>query len=388
MKKFNSFLVLLMAFTAGVFAQGPFTPISWITYPADVSWADNPYDKAEVTALKIKSSFELTPVADMDETNIMELWDLLGDQNNITFATVPGDGSVNPFDLDGDATYGAAFKTFWDDENLYVLLKFIDTNFKTTDATDADTRLFEICYAPNEKDRYDAGFDAAGDDITLKNKQYARFTELGGGKARIKPAGCDENVSSHGQDGSWGAALADPSTFETNWVVTGDNTVWAIVAFNFATNMPYLTDEWGATDASNQTAYDPTAEGMDVISFDVKAASTQDIAGTPGEVSQMWSSNTNDGFEAVYYNGHLTFSPEEFGPEGVENLFTTATKRAFIFDNILKFKGYDSPVNVDIYSVVGQKVKSATNVSTLNVSDLNKGLYIVKVGDDVYKVMK
>ncbi len=385
MKKLNSILAFMVLAVGSTFAQGPFTPISWIGYPTDVSWADNPYTKGEVTAIKMNTT-AMTPVESMDETNMQSIWDVLGDEKFISNLTTPGDGSVtNPFNLDGDATYGASFKTFWDDENLYVLLKFVDTNFKAT-PVDADTRWFEIMYASNEKDRYDAGFTAAGTDIQLQNKQYARYIELGGGKARIRPAGCDENVSSAGQAGTWSSALADPTNFVVNWQVTGDNTVWAIVAFNFATCMPYLTDEWGSSDAANQTAFDPTAAGKDVISFDVKAASMQDVAGTPAEVSQMWSSNINDGFEAVYYNGYLTFSPQY--PEGVEKPMASSTKRAYIFDNILKFKGYDSAVNVDIYSIVGQKVKSAKNVSSLSVADLNKGVYVVKVGKDVFKVMK
>ena len=95
-----------------------------------------------------------------------------------------------------------------------------------------------------------------------------------------------------------------------------------------------------------------------------------------------------NGYCLIYFNGYLTFSTDEWVPVGKTNYLKPADKSAYIYDNILKFKGYDSPVNVDVYSVVGQKVKSATNVSTLSVADLTKGVYVVKVGDDVYKVMK
>ena len=36
-------------------------------------------------------------------------------------------------------------------------------------------------------------------------------------------------------------------------------------------------------------------------------------------------------------------------------------------------------VNVDVFSLVGKQIKSATNVSTLNISDLAKGVYTVRI---------
>ena len=42
---------------------------------------------------------------------------------------------------------------------------------------------------------------------------------------------------------------------------------------------------------------------------------------------------------------------------------------------------FGKTVNVDIYSLVGKQIKSATNVSTLSTNDLAKGIYLVRIND-------
>lgn len=62
---------------------------------------------------------------------------------------------------------------------------------------------------------------------------------------------------------------------------------------------------------------------------------------------------------------------------------------AYIAYDILRFKGYDKPVDVDVYSVVGQKLLSVKNVNEVNVAELKSGIYIVRVdGTASYKVAK
>jgi DUF971 family protein len=67
-----------------------------------------------------------------------------------------------------------------------------------------------------------------------------------------------------------------------------------------------------------------------------------------------------------------------------------STQSAYIAYDVLKFKGYDKAVNVEVYSVLGQKVLSAKNVNEVSVADLTKGMYIVRVnnGKDAFKVLR
>jgi hypothetical protein len=401
MKKLNAIFVLL-ALAAGVYAQGPFTCVSWVQGSLadnvdaayyDVDFATDAYTKAEATAMKTKADYVID-IAAIDEIELQDIWSRLGDASLVANLSESANAGGDPFDLDanGDGTFGLAFKAFYDAENLYVIFKYVDANNFAVATAGTDNRSMEICFQSKEKDRYEAGYQAALDSTFGKftrkgtNAQYTRFVELGGGKALFGPDGVSETVSSVGQTGAWGSSIGAANTPETSWNLTQDNTVWAIQAFNFADYLMYLDDEWGATEAANEVAFDPTA--IPTISFDVKSNATTIVADADANSQYWWSSNVNDGYTFIYFNGYLNFSEEEWVPVGTEDFLKAAPKSAYIYDNVLKFKGYESPVNVDIFSVVGQKVKSAKNVSTLNVSDLNRGLYIVKVGDDVYKVMK
>ncbi len=393
MKKLNALLVLL-AITAGIFAQGPFTIVNWVNmtdagpYPFDFN--ATPYAKAEASAMQTKSDVVIDMGA-IDELGIQDIWSRLGAPNLVSLNTNSTGG--DPFDLtvaengvDVDGTFGVAWKTFWDAENLYLIIEYVDANNFAVGSADNDTRAMEISFQTKEKDRNQFGYDAATDVYgpTGKNAQYGRYVELGGGKFKFDASGAIECVSTVGQTGAWGSSIGVANTPAVSWNLTQDNTVWAMVQFNFADYMMYLTDVWGTSTPANEVAFDPTA--MPTIAFDVKSDANVGANNDPSEY--WWSSNDNNGYCLVYFNGYLNFATDYWIPIGKANYLKPADKSAYIYDNILRFKGYDSPVNVDVYSVVGQKVKSATNVSTLSVADLTKGVYVVKVGDDVYKVMK
>lgn len=61
----------------------------------------------------------------------------------------------------------------------------------------------------------------------------------------------------------------------------------------------------------------------------------------------------------------------------------------YISNDILRFKGFDDVVDVDIYTILGQKILSANNISELNVASLKNGIYIVHVNNNrTFKVVK
>jgi len=102
----------------------------------------------------------------------------------------------------------------------------------------------------------------------------------------------------------------------------------------------------------------------------------------------------------VYYNtGNLTYAAENWGKldlasMGFDNATSvgvtkTSTQLAYIAQDVLKFKGYDSAVNVELYSILGNKVLSAKNINQMDVSKLKNGIYMVRVnGNHAYKVIK
>lgn len=383
MKKLNAVLFLLV-FAAGVFAQTPFKLVNWVNmsatgkYAADLSTNPLGAEKLEITALKSKASFTID-LETIDEIGLEEIWGRLGAEQFVSKPTNVEGGDL--YDLAGAKTFGASFKAFWDDENLYVILKYMDKNAQAN----AGSRAFEIAFQTKEIDRYEVGWNAATklDGADGKNAQYGRFTELGGGKALFGSGGVTEIVASKGQTGAWGAAPGAVNAPAFSWNVTNDGTIWAVVAFSFADNLMFLTDEWGADETANHTALDPTVKTK--INFEVKSNAT---TGDPAKkVEYWWSAKDNEGYALNYWVGYLNFSTDTWTPVS-NDIMKAASRYAYIYDNTLKFKGYSQAVDVEIYSIVGQKVRSAKNVTEVNVSDLNTGIYMVKVGKDVFKVKK
>lgn len=380
MKKFN-IVVLLLTLAYAVSAQ-PFetvwwNPGEWPSADNPQAMADVPYDGKTVVAKKAEWEVQLDL---LDDIGISDIWDRLGDVQYVDNLT--NDAGGDSYDLDGDATFGAAFKTFWDDQNLYVVLMYKDVN----SVADDGSRSFEIGFQTRDIDRYEAGYQAAVDgDSSLRwqNMQYCSYVELGGGKALFTDAGVTETVRPIGQTGDWGSSIGAGGTWEYNWTVDQDNTIWAVLQMAFDDYLVYLVDEWGEATADNIESLDPTVTRT--ISFEVKSNSTV------GEekMEYWWSADDNNAYQSVYWNGYLEFSDETFFPVSTEK-FEKSEKLAYIYDNILRFKGFDNPVDVEVYSIVGQKVMAAKNVSTLNVSELDRGIYLVKVDGEkqAFKVMK
>ncbi len=380
MKKFN-ILVLLLTLAYAVSAQ-PFETVWWNpgNWPSEddpQAMADVPYDGKTVVAKKAEFEVQLEF---LDDIGISDIWDRLGDVQYVENLT--NDAGGDSYDLDGDETFGAAFKTFWDDQNLYVVLMYKDVN----SVADEGSRSFEIGFQTRDIDRYEAGYQAAVDgDSSLRwqNMQYCSFVELGGGKALFTDAGVTETVRPIGQEGAWGSSIGAGGTWEYNWTVDQDNTIWAVLQMAFDDYLVYLVDEWGEATADNIESLDPTVTRK--ISFEVKS----NAAVAEEKMEYWWSADDNNAYQSVYWNGYLEFSDETFFPVSTEK-FEKSEKLAYIYDNILRFKGFDNPVDVEVYSIVGQKVMAAKNVSTLNVSELDRGIYLVKVDGEkqAFKVMK
>lgn len=72
------------------------------------------------------------------------------------------------------------------------------------------------------------------------------------------------------------------------------------------------------------------------------------------------------------------------------NLNNESKQAAYITHDILRFKGFDQAVDVEVYSILGQKVFAAKNITEINVSSLKRGVYLVRVNDgkQVFKVAK
>ena len=127
----------------------------------------------------------------------------------------------------------------------------------------------------------------------------------------------------------------------------------------------------------------------ETFAFDVKSNSTVGGTENDNKVEYFWASDKNQGYAANYYSGHLTLSDEEIVVVGMKDRVAENLK-VYIHNDFLNIRGVEV-ADVDIYSITGSRVKSVRNVTgALNVSDLNDGIYIVKLKgiSNGFKVVK
>ncbi len=390
---------LILKAPEGPKATPGFSGISWVNwnnepdYPDVFGYADNPYDNPQVTIKQAPASWNpVSDVASFDAT-----WGILGDSMAVAHLTsngVAGDlfdlGSENP-------SFGAAWKGVHDGDNFYVLLKYWDVNAQA----DAGSLSFEIMAQPTSPVRHEYSFEAASDSaeasvLAYQNMAYCRIVELGGGKAVFKDGAVSEYSATVGfskvlQDfrgyyaANWGSnehgllALAQSAHF---WDAT-DGVVRAVMVMSFDGALGYPADPTNLEGDYN------AIEVGETFAFDVKSNAL--VGGTEGDnkVEYFWASDKNQGYAANYYSGHLTLSDEVIEVVSVQDRMASKVK-VYIHHDYLNIAGVET-TDVDVYNITGARVKSVRNVTgPLNVSDLNDGIYIVKLKgiSNGFKVVK
>ena len=370
--------------------------ISWVNwanepdYEGVTGYDANPYDNPEVTIFKAPATW--TPVT--DNTSFDATWDILGTERLVANPTNVAGGDL--FDLDGDGTFGASWKGVHDGQNFYVLLKYWDTN----GVANADSRTFEIMAQPTSPVRHEPSFLAAADSTADKtqsgenlvmeyqNQSYARSVELGGGKAVFANGAVSAYEASKGvvknawqnfYTANWGANEYALNAFldaDHYWNET-DGVIRAVLVMSLDGVLSYPTDP---TDLDG----DRTALQIgETFAFDVKSNAKR------GEdnIEYFWSADKNNGYASNYYSGHLTLSNDVVTSS--RELKAPLETRVYIHNGILMVKGNEA-VNLEVYNMLGARLKTARNVSRLSVQDLQNGVYLVRINNErtVTKVVK
>jgi len=393
MRKFTLLLVLL---TASVLVHAQIIHgVSWVSWGSEpaydgvTGYAANPYSNPEVTVYKAPSSWSpVSSVSSFDET-----WDMLGDAHLVANPTAVAGGDI--FDLNGDATFGAEWKGIHDGQNFYILLKYFDTN----GVADEASKTFEIMAQPTSYMRHEPTFLAASDStaentysgedlvINYQNQAYARSVELGGGKALFADGFVTEYAASVGVTknswqsfwiGNWGTneagleALLDADHF---WDET-DGVIRAVMVMSLDGALSYPTDP--ANVSGDRTAF----KVGETFSFDVK--SNAKVA--ESNVQYFWSADKNNGYGSNYYSGFVTLSDIT---TGISNITKIEVPTVYLHDNTIYVRN-STPSNLEVYNILGVKVKAATNVSKLSINEFKNGIYLVKVNDgrQMVKVVK
>jgi hypothetical protein len=346
MKKLTFTLLALVAMCGVSMAQ--LTAINW------VDWAgqdySTPYDKLEIVAENMTID-----VAGMDVDAFDALWADL--DNSASIANyVSADGDLFS---DNDPDMMAEFTVAWDDDNLYFIGKFTDNNEV------AAAKGYEIAVQPVYYDMYIA------DSVAGTNQEYCRFNELGGSKTKFEDGVFTESVGTIGQTGGWGANANSSVTIPGNdhfYDMDDAGVTREIIVIDFASSMSYLEAPLAGTE---YTAYAAALE--DTIAFDVQAYVTD---ATPVTSKYFWSGDDNNSYTSLYYNGYIILGPEGVGVKNIKS--SKSNINAYLANDELRIS---EVANVKVYNVNGQLVKSANNVSSLNMSNVAKGVYIVTLNN-------
>ncbi|MEZ5105606.1 MAG: T9SS type A sorting domain-containing protein [Draconibacterium sp.] len=369
--------------------------VSWVNwanepdYEGITGYDANPYDNPEITIYKAPSTW--TPVADV--ASFDATWDILGDAHLVSNPTDVAGGDL--FDLESDGTFGAEWKGVHDGQNFYLFLKYLDIN----GAADATSKTFEIMAQPTSYMRHEPTFVAASDStaentasgenlvINYQNQAYARSVELGGGKALFSDGLVSEYAASLGvTKNAWQSFwIANWGTNETGlealleadhfWDET-DGVIRAVLVMSLDGALSYPTDP------SNLAGERTALKVGETFAFDVK--SNAKVA--DANVQYFWSSDKNNGYGSNYYSGHLTLSDMT---TGISNIAKVDIPAVYINNNVIHVRN-SVQANLEVYNILGVKVKAANQVTRLSIQEFKNGIYLVKVnnGQQLVKVVK
>lgn len=239
-------------------------------------------------------------------------------------------GNVYNGGFDDEADHKASFKAIWDETNLYVLVEVTDQTLVNSTGADYEKDGVEILI----------DIDNAGGTNYDNDKQIRYLWDDAVYNAE-KGSSAQANLT-----GGWLIEIALP---------------W-----------DYIDENFNATVGS-------------LIGFDV-ASTDNDASGREG--THAWMATEDNGW----------WNPSVFGQIELGALVPTFIYKSSVQtfslhpnpvkDNIL-IKGAELGSVVKIYSMAGALVKQTINTGTnINITELNAGLYFVKVGDSVTKLIK
>lgn len=125
--------------------------------------------------------------------------------------------------------------------------------------------------------------------------------------------------------------------------------------------------------------------------WDLKGAKSVIFDGTAFTEAPVAATGVSTADKAVAFGQvtaeGVTFSSYTSSVSGITDITTDGG--VSVFPNpVVDVLNFSEPVDVIIYSLNGSVVKTASQVSTLNVTDLATGLYIVKAGDKAVRIIK
>jgi hypothetical protein len=319
--------------------------------------ADSAWSATDTTVTKLTTTIKKCDcAATIDGKITEEVW------SKITAVPV-----ARPMIHEIPSLWSAYFKAFWNDTAIFVLGVAVDDNFWPSWKSKA---------ADWASDKFETYFDANG---TTTSTTYGASDAGAHGFYQVTANYDTIPAMGHPHAGSFAGTIEGNTWQFSSGLLKHDSLIveWCV---------PFKTLK-----DSNATQVTPTNNytiGFDCDFVDLDSATAADR----GRTRQMWSNTNAGGLGEDWGNmsdaGLITFSTADvLATVAVHNVTTgtTALVLPTITTGIVTIQGAD--LNASIYNTLGQKVLVSNNTNTIDLSVLNNGIYIVKIGLNSTKVI-
>jgi len=280
----------------------------------------------------------------------------------------------------GAADFAGSFKTLYDDNNMYILVQWTDDDVTGTESA-------EICISPYLKlDAADRADAVGGEWYHTSTAWYTRYMQFGASKLAFKKTGFDAammvNFSEAGVGSiNWGGTT--PTL--TNNLFVDDKTAPAskVVKWIITIGYPVLTGTHRPD--FNKTIW-AGLNGGKGISFDLKLNDTDandalnaDATPVAKPAEYWWNTTSNDCWQATFYAGFLAPASANAVKEVKMLDFAKITANSIELN---------TPSDVVIYNIAGKQIVNVKNATSVNISNLTKGAYIVRANNQTQKFIR
>lgn len=327
-------------------------------------------------------------IANFDPTaaNFDAVWSSLSLQGTSGAGYPIAHTTGNPASDHGAADFTGAFKVAYDHSNLYVFVQYLDDYVTQSEGT-------EIMWAPYlsiPPIEALASAIATGHQVQAS---HARWAQFGAYKADFTYSGAvSAEIFDFDATGKGNLHFAATNPIIANnlsmsdYTAPGSHTVKKIytIGFQALTGNAYAAP-LNARPDFNTTIWKALNNGQgisfDIHFIDVDTDDALNTANPPKATPQeyWWNSTSNEGWCETYYSGFL----------GVRST-STAVNQVYSKNSIFGARTSDQirltkTVDVKVYSLVGKLLLSLNNTNNVDLSNLNKGVYIIRANNETLK---
>ncbi len=289
----------------------------------------------------------------------------------------------------GAADFAGAFKVVYDQNNIYLLLKYHDD-----DITGGE--IVEIMWAPYLNiPALSTNASVVADKTDIKQQAaYGRYAQFGAYKAAFtSQAYRDAMIVDF-----TAAGVGKLPTNATNTLLhdnlqidpkteLGSNDVKAIYTIGYQA----LTGNAYATALNARPNFNPAIwralNGGKGISFDFHIidkdgddANNTAATPVPTPAEYWWNSTHNDGWCETYYSGFIQ-------PKVILTAINSVySSKPVIFGEVTSTQvKLTQNANVEVFNSIGKRVVSLKNTNNVDLTNLNQGVYIIRANNETLK---